>query len=128
MKAELEVQKPGEHIYAWLHVYIENDIELELDDIELNRVLSAREARLLNKQAKEEHEKYGWNFSSFIRYKPHGETCRFHSFDQVITEIPKFILRNKLPITEVYYKHEDDVVWKLRDESRDKESQRKRKK
>ena len=118
MKAELEVRKPATHIYARLLVHNE-------EDIELNRVLSVREARLLNKQAKEEHEKYGWNFSSFVRYKPHGETCRFHSFDQVVAELPRFITRNDLTITEVYHGCEENVVWKLCDNLQPKRKKKK---
>jgi len=110
MRAELQVQSwLGRSINA-CHYY--GFLDTDNGPIEIERALTAKEARDLNKLEKQNGRILGINFS-LTKWKT-GDRCRqFNSFEALVKAIPDFIQENNLGITEVYYSNEDNVVWTL---------------
>ena len=105
MKAVLELASwMGSHTYGWLHA----------DDgitHAVQRVLSKKEARVLNKQDTKNDAKYGFDANILGRHREGHETARFDSLSALIAELPGFIARNNLDITEVYLGSDDSIVY-----------------
>jgi hypothetical protein len=85
--------------------------------IEITRILTQKTAKQLNKDDIEQLRFMGFSKNAHINYKAGDVTERFYSIEDIIAEIPSFIERNNVNVTEVYYwrGNEKIIAWKLTD-------------
>ena len=110
MRADLEIDSWLGKSLGAMHYYGMLDVEGD-QPYRINRILSKREAFILNKQEKQSYRVLGCNDTVAGGYQEGEESERFDLVDDIIAEIPHFIFRNKINVSEVYYK--DELIWKL---------------
>jgi hypothetical protein len=106
----VELEVTSWRLSGAMHYY--GSIVVGGDWYQIDHILDKKRARDLNGQ---ERDIVGCNIGPLPQYKAGDSTTRFDSVEDIIAELPKYIERNNLNITEVHYWDRDmeKIVWSI---------------